>query len=67
MFDAWMAVDLVRQRVNIPGLSISHSIVLTAKIKNFVLQSLITVPAVTGKDAAVLEDLPRLAFVNSKE
>lgn len=67
MLDAWMAVDLIRQRVNIPGLSISHSIVLTAKIKNFGLQSLITVPAVTGKDAAILEDLPRLALVNSKE
>jgi hypothetical protein len=67
MFDAWMALDLLRQRINIPRLSIGLSIVLAAKVENFVLQSLITVPAVSRKNTAILEDLSRPALVDAYE
>jgi len=54
MFDARMAVHFVGQGIDIPGLSIGLSIMLAAKVEDFVLESLIAVPAVTREDTVVL-------------
>lgn len=67
MLDAWMAVHLVGERIDIPGLSIGHSVVLAAKVEDFVLESFITVPAVTGEDTAILKNVSGLALVNANE
>lgn len=46
MLDARVTVHLVGQRVDIPGLVPSLAIVLATEIENFVLESLVAVPAV---------------------
>lgn len=67
MLNARVAVHFVGQRIDIPGLSIGLPIMLAAKIEDFVLESFVTVPAMTREDTAILEDMSRLAFVDANE
>lgn len=67
MLDAWVAVHLVGEGIDIPRLSIGLSVVLAAKVEDFILESFITVPAVTREDTAVLKNVSRFALVNPNE
>lgn len=64
MFDAWVAVHFVGQRVEIPGLAASLAVVLAAKIENLVLECFVAVPAVRGEDTAVFQRYSVFAFVD---
>lgn len=65
MSDAGVAVDSVSNWVYRPKLPGSSSVVLAAKIDNFVFECFLAIPAITRTDAAISGNI--LALVDTKK